>query len=253
MNIFVPSRDIIIPRRRFIRDASMLGLASLIPNKSNAALSFNGTTQYLISGSALTPLTNFSVYIRFKLTTTATNQVLFVAGDTTTNDMNYILTIGSTGLWVGTYNGAGSAAQIGGLSLTTGVWYSILGTWNANNERIAWDGTTRVTDTTSLSITSTNRTVFGAQYLAGTPSGYFSGSMSDMAVWGTGLMTPTQIDLGEVNSMFNGVSPVHVRPQALTDYWPQWLPSGNVTGIRGNVLTAVNSNTLDPNNHRLYP
>lgn len=215
------------------------------------AFAFNGSSQYLISSSALTPLTNFSVYLRFKLTNTTGNKVLFVAGDTVTNNENYILVVGGTELWVGSYNGGGDAAKITGLSLSAGVYYDILGTWNSSTERIAYNGTTRVTDTTSVPLTSTNRTVFASDFFAGAPGAYFGGSLCDMAIWGTGLLTPVS-DLSEVNAMFKGVSPQHVRPQALTDYWSQGLPAGNAAGIKGNVLTATNSNTHDSANPRIY-
>lgn len=209
------------------------------------------STQYLISSSGLTPIVNFSVCLDFKLTSTAANQILFVAGDTVTNNMNYILTVTSTEIWVGTYNGGGNAAKITGLSMTAGTWYRILGVWNSSTERIAYNGVTRVTDTTNADLTSTNRTCFGAQILAGVVTNPYNGSLANMTIWGTSLLAPTS-DLAEVNALFSGISPRLVRPSALTDYWSQGLPAGNATGIKGNTLTATNSNTADPANPRIF-
>jgi hypothetical protein len=213
------------------------------------AYSLNGSNQYLISSAALTPLTNFSVYMRVKFASVAGNVALFCAGDTVTNNENYILRVGSSELWVGTYNGAGGAAKITGLSLTTGVWYDIIAVWSASNERIIYNGTTRTTDTTSLALTSTNRTVFGAELFAGAPGSYVNGSICDMAIWGTSLLTPSS-DLSEVDLLFNTFSPRRIRLGAITDYWPQYRVDGK--GIKGNALTLTNSPGIDKDTSRIF-
>lgn len=216
------------------------------------AFALNGTSQYFTSAAALTPQVNFSVFLRFKAASLTGNQMLFCAGDTVIGSQNYILLLGGTELWVGSYMVSGGAAKITGLSLSTGVWYSILGVWGATNQRIIYDGSTRVTDTTTITTVSTNRAQFGAEIYQGGIGGYFSGSIADMAIWGSALLTDTS-DLNQVQGLFSGGVARKFRPAVLTDNWPAILPAGNANGIRGTVLTATNSNTEDRNNPRLYP
>lgn len=217
------------------------------------AFQLNGSNQYLVSSAALTPQTGFSVFLRFKIDTAfpGANKVIFCAADTVVGAQNYIMLFnGGSQIWVGSYQGSGGAAIITGLSLSTGVWYSVLGVWGATNERIAYDGATRVTDTTSVTTTSTNRSVFGAEMYQGAVGSFFPGAIADLAIWGSALLGPTT-DLNQVQGLFSGVSARHFRPAVLTDLWPAGLPAGNANGIRGNVLTATNSNALDTN-PRIY-
>lgn len=217
------------------------------------AFLLNGSNQYLVSSAALTPQVGFSVFLRFKIATAfpGANKVIFCAADTVVGAQNYIMLLnGGSQIWVGSYQGSGGVAIIPGLTLTTGVWYSVLGTWGATNQRIAYDGTTRVTDTTSVTTTSTNRTVFGAEMYQGATGSYFPGAISDFAIWSSPLIGPTT-DLAQVQGLFSGISARHFRPAVLTDFWSPGLPAGNANGIRGNVLTATNSNALETN-PRLY-
>lgn len=218
------------------------------------AFALNGSSQYLISSAALTAQTNFSVFLRFKANSFTGSPYVFCAADTTVGAQNYIQILNSTEMWVGSYQAGvgGSVAALTGLSLNTGVWYDILGVWGATNQRIIYNGTTRVTDTTTITTTSTNRTTFGVGYYQGGAANHFNGSIADMAIWSTGLITPAQIDLTEVGQMFLGFSPQVVRPAAQTDYWPVYLPAGAANGQRGNVLAATNSNTLDTANPRVF-
>jgi len=101
-----------------------------------------------------------------------------------------------------------------------------------------------------------NKTVIGGFYNAApTPSLYFQGNIAHAAAWNTAL-TDT-----ELKALSIGVSPLLIRPQNLTHYWPLaqgYSPENDVVG--GSDMTLFNAPAVadnpplaNPNPRLSYP
>ncbi len=100
------------------------------------------------------------------------------------------------------------------IAYTANVWQHACGVAAASNSRAVYlNGGSKGTDTNVQTIGSLNRTAIGRSPDS-TPSGYMSGELAELAIWGATLTDEEDVILAA------GYSPLFVRPQSLVAYWP---------------------------------
>jgi hypothetical protein len=205
---------------------------------------FNGSTQYLIGGSApvsAVPLTMACWFIG-NSTLTGALMSLGTNGGTARYSLVAAGTAGGDPIQAGTTNSGGTGANgTTSTGFTTGPWYHACGVFASTTSRSAYlNGAGKGTDTTSITA-SADRTLIGARINGGTVGAFYTGRVADAAIWNIDLTD------AEVASLATGMSPLLIRPQSLVFYAPLYR---NFVDYKGMSLTNTAGVTVvDSNRH----
>jgi len=205
---------------------------------------FNGSTQYLIGGSApvsAVPLT-ISCWFIGNSTLTGAAVSLGTNGGTARYSIVPAGTVAGDPIQVGVTNSAGTGANATtSTGWTTGTWNHACGVYTSTTSRTAYlNGGGKVTETTSITA-SADRTLIGARINSGAVGAFFSGRVADVGIWNTDLTE------AEVISLSTGMSPLLIRPQSLVFYAPLYR---DFIDYKGMSLTNTASVTVvDSNRH----
>lgn len=228
----------------FARLLPMILGAALCPTLARASRSFpNTTTDYLEYSGALAGPLNFSMMGWAKLNSVAVNNTLMTINSTTDRYQQCLCV--ATAVWAYSYDGVTFPAAMSAASLSTGTWFH----WGAifrtgGNSRSVYKDGTKTTDTNSCNPSwsgLTMRTTLGL-YRGSVTQQQLNGYLAHVGLWST------EITDAEMTSGAKGLSPLHIRPAALVDYWPcVGTAGGNESGRKGNVFTQTGtvSNSSD--------
>lgn len=112
------------------------------------------------------------------------------------------------------YNGATQIA-LGTTTLVAGVWYHLALTYDGSAVKVYCNGVEEDSTSTSGNMSSTTAPVrIGAGSGGSGTEEPFDGDIGHCAIWDKGLSA------GEIKSLFNGVSPLNIRPSNLLFYPP---------------------------------
>ena len=182
------------------------------------AYSFNGSSEYMNTGNAVLTSVPITMACWFYSTSNSAKQRLISIGDKdSSNDFFHLSAMGNvTGdpLRASVKRGgaAGSATTSSGYSINT--WHHATAVFTSNSDRDVYiDGGSAGNDTTSATPASLDTTRIGARASSGT-DGPFAGRIAEAAIWNIALST------SEIAQLASGFSPLLVRPDALTNYWP---------------------------------
>lgn len=208
------------------------------------SLGLNGTTQYLIGGSAPVSAVPLTIACWFIGNNTLTGAAVSLGtnGGTARYSIVPAGTAAGDPIQVGVTNSAGT-----GVNATTstgwssGVWNHACGVYASTTSRSAYlNGGGKVTETTSITA-SADRTLIGARINSGAVGAFFSGRVADVGIWNIDLTD------AEVASLATGMSPLLIRPQSLVFYAPLYR---NFVDYKGMSLTNTGSATVvDSNRH----
>jgi hypothetical protein len=207
-------------------------------------------TYQLNSAALVTAPQNMSISMWFRPASTGTTQYLAGVGASGSFNGAYIAMVGGNSLWAGSFAtpGGGNAAMSAASTITPGNWYFVGGVWTpALNRRKVYFNGLIAEEFTAIIPGATNRFSLGTLYWNGAPdSNHFDGDIAHVGLW------PTELSDAEMASLAAGRAPKKVRPQALADFWGTLDPGADSAGVRGNVMTGVNSPTASASNPRVY-
>ena len=182
------------------------------------AYSFNGSSEYLNTGNAVLSSVPITMGCWFYSTSNSATQRLISIGDKDTpNDFFHLSAMGTvTGdpLRASVKRGgaAGSATTTSGYSINT--WHHATAVFTSNSDRDVYiDGGSVGNNTTAATPASLDTTRIGARASSGT-NGPMAGRIAEAAIWNIALST------SEIAQLASGFSPLLVRPDGLTNYWP---------------------------------
>lgn len=98
---------------------------------------------------------------------------------------------------------------------TANAWNMLTGVASATNSRTVYlNAGGSATNTTSKTLTTPNRWLLGASYVAGAVSPIWEGYVAEFALWNVALSTD------EITSLNRGVKASQIRPASLKVYFP---------------------------------
>lgn len=202
------------------------------------SIDFNGTTSYIEASSAAVTDVPLTLAAWFNADIITQNIVILGVASSTADSSFVIIAAGAaTGDPVQAQTrvaGSNGTSAAGGFSANT--WTHAAGVFSANNNRLAYkDGVAGTANTTSLTMSSLDRTGIGVRSGA-TRSNYFDGEVAEAAVWNAALTA------GEISSLAAGFKPTLIRPQSLVFYAPLIRetiePKGGLS-LTTNVITVT--------------
>lgn len=208
------------------------------------AYTFNGSSQYLLIGSApvtTTPLT-MACWVRPANTTVGVYLSLGVSAGTARYQL-YQGQSSANNVAAGVVNTAGTSANANGSTVTANVWHHTAGVFTSATSRTIYkNGVSVGSNTTSITVATPNSLLVGARY-ASTLGTYFNGRIADVGLWNISLTASDLLALAD------GISCEHVRPENLVFYAP--LDRNLLDVIGGTTITNGGSATVSDNN-RIY-
>lgn len=176
--------------------------------------SINGTTQYLIGGSAPVSAVPLTMACWFNGNNTLTGALVSLSTNGGTARYSLVASGPSGIIQAGATNSGGSGAN--GLSSTgfsSSVWNHAAAVYASTTSRSAFlNGGNKGTDTTSITA-SADRTLIGAR-ISTTVGAFFTGRIAEVGIWSVDLAD------SEVASLAAGFPPPMIRPQSLIFYAP---------------------------------
>ena len=150
----------------------------------------------------------------------------------------YLLTINASGVPLFVVNTSGNATATATTSLTVGVWFHLVATYDGSDVRIYVNGVEEdsTPDTGNMADTTAPFRIGAGSGGAGTEDPY-DGEIGHCAVWDVG------ISAGEIASLATGISPLKIRRGSLVYYAPLNGQSPEADVIAGNTGT-VNGTTV---------
>lgn len=198
------------------------------------AYDFNGSSDTLELSSALVSAAPFTLFARFIPDTIAagTGTIVSVSGSAGTHSHQLRRSGSNVEAFSGEGATVGVATSLGGL--IAGGSFAAAAVFSASNSRTIYSGAGgSVTDTTSVTPTSLDRTNIGARYNAGSLGGFFDGKIGEVAVWDAAITSD------DFQCLFNGASPIVVKPASLIAYFPLIRPASDVKASRSLSVTGA--------------
>jgi hypothetical protein len=232
-------KEIIQPRRAFLRATAMMAAAALIPrNFLNASQGFVAASSqglnYVPSVTAL-PI---SISLWAKPTSIIESMCCFNI-ESSVDDGHFLL-ITSTKIRLGSH---GVSGPLSVNSLSAGNWYHIAAVLTSTTNRALFLDNSKTTDATSAPVGAFTRGGIGC-FWAGSVSAPWNGLIANVGLWNAALTDD------EITSLSKGISAKKVRPSSLVDQWP--LVGGVLNGIKGTVATNNNSSVTNVDHPRIY-
>ena len=127
------------------------------------------------------------------------------------------------------------------------TWFHAAGVFAANNSRIAYlNGEAGPEQTTNRVANDLDTTTIGAYMLEGANGYYLTGRVAEAAVWNVALTA------AEIAILAARYSPLFVRPQNLSAYWPL-IRDEDQDRVGGYDLTPSGSPTIAAHPPIIYP
>lgn len=202
---------------------------------------FDGINDFLDAGnpSALNLSGDeITVSLWIKLASSSNDGKIFAKWSDSPEAFQYLVQInGSDEPLFAIFNGGTSIAQ-GSTTLSVGVWYHIVGTYDGITVRVDLDGVEDGSTPNTGTMSSTAAPVrIGAGSGGSGTENPFDGDIGHCAIWDVALTA------SEIESLANGINPLQIRQSNLLDYWPL---NGQSTepGIVGDNNATVNGTTV---------
>jgi hypothetical protein len=180
------------------------------------ARSFNGTADYLAHAVAVVsdePLTMVCWFRSASFSAVRTLMSVGINSGSSSHRWN-LRTETTRAVEAGAFGAAFGVAVSTNLS-RLGHWHHACGVFAADaDRRVYLDGSSKGTNTTSVTVVGPDTTAIGMRYGLGTPGGFWDGLIAEAAIWNVAL------DDGEAALLAQGYSPLLIRPASLVSYWP---------------------------------
>lgn len=208
------------------------------------ARNFNGTSDHLTYAGAVVayPYT-FACWVRPTNLTGARDHMSASAVGVDTID--WLQTNGTTHKYVA--SNSGSVTIVGG-TVTINQWFhSCIVVAGVADRRLFTDGA-KVTSTTDIGNPGSGEFNLG-RYTGSVPAGleWFAGDLAEAAAWNIAL---SDADVAALNL---GISPLFVRPDALTSYWPLLGQGSPEPDFRGKKALTATGTTVVAHPSIVYP
>jgi len=203
---------------------------------------FNGTSQYMIGGSAPVTAEPLTLACWYKPTATPTTNVVVTVGSASGTG-RYQLVVRSGDCQSSRISDTG--VQVAAVSATgtnsSGTWVHVCATFDTSGNNInAWRNGAAGTAATNPGTTLTpNRVTIGARLASGSPGAYANGDIADVGIWNAVLTAD------EIASLAKGFPCRMIKPENLAFYAPLVR---NITDYM-EALAITNTNTATPSEH----
>ena len=216
----------------------LLAFFTILPTAAPASRTFNGTSSYIEGSTAAVTAEPLTMACWFKSASVAAPKTLLSIGTSGGTARHQLIEAQNLAVPVraDSIDSGGSLASASATgSISTGQWYHAAGVWTASNSRAAYlNGANSGTNTTSITVSGTNRTMVGARISAGTVGSFYAGEIAEAAIWNVALTAD------ELKSLAAGFSPRLIRPQSLVFYAPL---IATVQDIRAGIALTDTSTT----------
>lgn len=194
---------------------------------------FNGSTQYLGTGSSPISGNPFTLGGWFNGDTLTGNDTIISLGDAN-NEITLYMAGDTVNLFL---KGGTPLLNIATTAMaSTGTWSHAAGVGvSATDHRVFFDGGNKGSSGTSVSPVPVNARIGRSP----SSSNFFDGLLAEMAVWNVALSD------AEIALWAKGFSPLFIQPHNLVAYWPLIRDDDN-DWIGGFDLTAFNTPTVSP-------
>ena len=193
------------------------------------SLSGWSTANFLRLGSAPITAPPFTCAAWVYLTANVlSGDILFIGQSSgATNTNTFRLLAGSTAVALANGGVATSAA------LPLNTWTHVAGVWASSTSRSVYvNGTGKVTNTTSATPGSIDRTSIGKRDNAANDGG-LAGNFAEWGLWNAAL------DDAEIAALGAGIPPINVRPQSLISYLPMIRDTQDLKGLGFSLTGSV--------------
>ena len=165
-----------------------------VTGKIDGALDFDGSNDYVDIGTALSPVTNFTITAWVKSASVGINQQIISKGKNGSKTQWELKTISNNGEVVfqrrdGGYSGVQSQQQ-----LTAGTWVHLAGSYDGSEWRIYWNGVLDSTATGADPVETTSRLFIGALDDKGNVKQFWHGLIDDVRIYNQ-VLTPAEIQV----------------------------------------------------------
>jgi hypothetical protein len=141
-------------------------------------------------------------------------------------------------IYAGSYGDGGTHAYtaLSTLTYVANTWYHCVAVFAASDNRVLYvNGSSAANAVTSVAFGSHEVTTIGTRLLTGVPNSPFSGRICDAAIWDVALTA------SEAQIFMDSFSPLFIRPQSLSAYWP--LLRTDQDRVGGYHMTPINTPT----------
>lgn len=209
-------------------------------------MSFSGwsTSNFIRQASALLATTPLTIACFGKTPTLATLQYMVgvFASGSAANRNCFALAVQATNAPIAAAANGSSFTGPSGTAISANTWFHACGVWTSAASRTIYvDGANPVTNTTSLTPSSQNRTSVGLGDGSSAASPWL-GQLAEIGIWNAAL------NADEIAALSKGVPPPRIRPGSLVSYMP--LVRGLVD-IKGNSF-AVQGSLSAADHCRIY-
>jgi hypothetical protein len=210
-----------------------------INQESFAARDFNGSTQFLDTGSAIVSAADFTISLwanRDALISTTEERMIAISDASSTDEYGfYTLEVAGTDYIIfKAYDGSGHSGAYT-VSPPVGEWHHYVAIEDGDSRNVYYDGAAGTANNDTVTLTGLDETTIGCAQLSGGTNYHFNGQIAEVAIWNVILSA------SEITMLSLGVSPLFVRPQSLVSYWPiigRTSPEIDLVGGDGMVLNA---------------
>lgn len=204
------------------------------------------SSQYMTVASTPITAAPMTVSCWFRPSSFAANGRVLSIGDVDVTNEQWSLGYNTLGRarWSAQTSAGEAFATYTGASMSTSVWYNLIGVEAAANSRIVYLDGASATNTTSRAPAGAD-TLRVAAKVASTPADFADGDIAELGIWDVALTTD------EIASLVRGYSPLFVRPGNLVFYMP--LVRQNTEVVGGLSLSEVASPTVSDHCRTYYP
>lgn len=204
------------------------------------SLTFNGTTQYARSTTAVATAFPFSMSI-WAYPTSDTGASMVAIGLCASGSINNAgLALATSTLTVNATcnDGTTNTPAISSAGLTLSTWNHLCGTWTSATARAAYlNGGSKGTSATSRTPTGLARTSVGVRDTSAQAQ-WFAGQLANGAIWNSTLTD------AEALALAGGISPLKIQPHALIWFAPYFEIGGaNIQDWFGHPLAITGATT----------
>lgn len=194
------------------------------------------SSQYLSFAGDVVDTTPITMACWFRKSALGTTQGLMTIGADATNDQWQFRVTSTDFVQANAIDaGTGSTANTT-TTITANTWHHGCAVFAGSSSRAAYiDGGSKGTNTTLRTPDISDTVVIGAQWATGVASGFWDGDIAEAAMWNVALTD------AEVALLAKGVSPMTVRPELLSGYWPLMGRTSPEIGVVGGFGMTLNA------------
>lgn len=221
---------------RIWRSMMTAGWLGAVAMACTGARQFNGTSQYLNApvGASLPITLSAWVYLDSTSSAAAAGSV----GSAVNTRCHFGISSGGVPTATSATTSGTSGNAIGPTALSTGTWYCLTATFASTTQRkIYVDGVPQATNTTSITVSTLDRTTIGMRVAASAAGLFWPGRIAEFGVWNVALGDD------EIASLASGSKPIRVRPGSLQIYVPLPGEASPEINFIGTAATLTNAPT----------